>query len=354
MSNGFVVPRSTQALIYSEREKMLNNAVKLIGRLSEEVVVGMAGGNSGGGAVMEASGVESLEQTVERVIEKKFASVLHDIDYRIKTLYDAADRLAGVGDKVGSRDLNLAHHMIDGYTFTDNSPVAGSIAWAGCHIVYKGTDYVITDGNTASKYVWWDFSAVPNTVFQTSATKPALTADDVLVAINDGGAARVMLVPGKMLHGGAMLDGTVNSSEIGSSAVTSDKLAALSVIEGKLADSAVTANKLGGASVTSAKLATGAVVAGKLADGAVDASTRFAAGVVNSTALGSGAVVAGKIATGGVSAASQFAAGVVDVNALGAGAVTTAKIGDGQVIGAKIGAGSVAEGKLNLATHLLY
>ncbi len=205
-----------------------------------------------------------LEEIVARIIEGRFKSLLHDIDYRIKVLYDVADRLTGANNKIGSHDLNLAHHILDGYVFTDNAPVAGSIAWTGCHIVYKGVDIAITDGDTASKYVWWDYSATPNTVFQTSATKPVLTADDVLVAINDNGMARVVMVPGKMVPGAAIYDGSINTNEIANGAINSDKLGALAVIESKIASGAITTDKIGDLQVTSPKIGAGAVGESKL------------------------------------------------------------------------------------------
>jgi len=326
MNKNFFLPNSTKTLILKEREKMLNNVVSLIGRMSEEVVGSMT--NSNGEALYDdeesAKPSKEIEEVVTRLLDTKFKSILHDIDYRINVLYDVAARTAGVDTgKVGTRDLKLAHHLLDGFVFTNDSPSAGSIAWTDCHIVYKGVNYTIQDGNTSQKYVWWDFDATDNTVFQTSDTKPALTTDDVLVAINDNGVARLMMTPGKMVHGGALIDGSVGTSEIVDGAVNSDKLAALAVIEGKIASGAVTNAKLGDGSVSSAKLGTGAVTAGKLADGAIDTSSRFAAGVVDSTALADGAV-------------------------------TTGKIGDNQITGPKIGAGAVATAKLNLASHLLY
>jgi len=329
MSN-FLIPRSTQILLEKEREKMLNNVVRMIGRMGEEVSKNMIG-DSRADEVIEVceepgNTVSYVDKAVEKALDGRLKSLLHDVDYRISVLQDLLAR-AGVGPKDGDRivssDLNVAHHILDGYTFTDNSPVAGSIAWAGCHIVYKGTDYTITDGDTNAKYVWWDFDAQPNTVFQTSATKPTLTADDVLVAINDNGTARVVLVPGKMLPGGALLDGAISTNELADGAVDSNKLAALAVLEGNIAAGAVTNAKLGNAAVDDTKLA-------------------------------NGAVVAGKIAAGGISASNQFVAGVVDNSALASNAVTNAKISDGAVTNTKIGAGAVAANKLNIATHMLY
>jgi hypothetical protein len=325
-----LIPRSTLNLISQEREKMLNSVVKMIGSMSENVMAEMSGDEDTSMVVdvserpSQDNVVDIVNKSVEKALDGQLKSLLHDVDYRISVLQDLLGRV-NIGPSKNSRivssDLNLAHHMLDGYTFTNNSPAAGSIAWAGAHVVYKGTDYTIPNGNTNLKYVWWDFTTP--TAFQASATKPALTADDILVAVNEGGIAQVVVTPGKMLPGGALLDGAISSSELGSGAVTNAKLAALAVLEGNIGSGAVTNTKIGSNAVDSAKLSTGAVTAGKIADGGVSASTQFASGVVNTTALG-------------------------------ANAVTTDKIGDAQITGPKIGAGAVAENKLNIAQHLLY
>jgi hypothetical protein len=301
-----------------------------------------------------------VERSVERVIQKRMVSLLHDVDYRIKTLVETAGRQAGLDAKYGSLDMNLPWHLIDGFTFTNNSPSPGSISWAGCHIVYKGQNYTITDGNTDKKFVCWLLSTP--TVFTTGDVKPELTQDDVLVAINDNGIARIQIVPGKMVHGAAITSGSVNSAELANGAVISDKIGALAIIESKIADNAITANKINEAAVTSTKIASNAVTDAKIVDGAVK-TTKLANGAVTDTKIGSGAVTDVKIADGAVKTAklaanavdnTKLADGAVTSGKLVDGAVTTGKIGDSQVTGPKIGAGAIAEEKLNIAMHLLF
>jgi len=261
-----------------------------------------------------------VERAVERVIQDRMVSLLHDVDYRIKTMVETAGRQVGLDAKYGSLDMNLPWHLIEGFTFTNNSPTAGKIAWAGCHIVYKGTTYTIADGSTDKKYVYWLLSAP--TVFTTGDAKAELTQDDVLVAVNDNGIARIQIVPGKMVHGAAITSGSVNSLELANGAVTSDKIGALAIIEDKIKDGAVTSGKIGAGAVTETKIGAGAVTNAKIGANAVD-----------STKLADGAVTSAKIGTG---------------------AVTEAKIGSGAVTGSKIGAGAIAEEKLNIAMHMLF
>jgi len=244
---------------------------------------------------------------VRALINAELRAMLEDIDYRIKLLDG--------GGRIGSHQLTLKHHILDGFTFTDNSPTAGKIAWTGCHIVYQGTDVTITGGSTPEtthKYVWWDYSATPNTLFQTSITKPILTDDDCLVCINDGGIHRLVIGQGKMQHAAFLLDASINSGEI--------------------ADSAIIQQLLGSGAVVEAKLGTGAVTEGKVGTGAVTVDK-----------IGLLAVTEGKIATGAVTEGK-----------LGDLAVTAAKIQNLTITGAKAAAGTFNSTKLNLLAHLLY
>ncbi|MGC4375935.1 hypothetical protein WD019_03185 [Fictibacillus sp. Mic-4] len=248
-------------------------------------------------------------QEARKQIQEESASLLHDITYRLNVLKEATN---GVGQRIHTSDLNIATHMIDGYAFTNNSPSNGSVAWTDVNIVYKGTTYTITNGNTANKYIWWQFSATDKTKLQTSNTKPNLTQDDILIGVNDGGVFTLTMAPGKFTPGGALMDGSVGTGELATGAVTSAKLAALAVDASKLADGAVTDTKLGANAVTSSKIASGAV---------------------GSSQLANGAVTSGK---------------------LGTGAVGSGNLADGAVTGVKLGAGAVAEDKLNVATHFLF
>lgn len=302
--------------------------------------------------------MSKLEQIVERILDTKLRSLLEDVRYRIGVL----EEMQAGAQRVHAHDLNLSSHMMDGYVFTNNSPSAGSVAWTDVNIVYKGVKYVITNGSTANKYVWWKFNATPNTVLQSSASKPTIGPDDILVGINDGGTFRLTMAPGKPVPGSAILDGTVGSGELGSSAVTSDKIAALAVVAGKIADAAIDQAKLANNAVTLAKIASGAVDSTKLADSAVT-TAKIADSAIDQAKLANNAVTMAKITDGAVTSAKigakavasgNLADGAVGSTQLANNAVTSSKLVDGAVTGVKIGAGSVAEDKLNVATHFLF
>lgn len=71
-------------------------------------------------------------------------------------------------------------------TFTDNSPTAGKISWNAHTLFYRGAAYSIAAGNTLLGFVYWD-SASP-TAYIPSATNPALTNGQFMIATNVGGA----------------------------------------------------------------------------------------------------------------------------------------------------------------------
>lgn len=262
----------TRSVILQERERMVANVVKLIGRLSDEVVGSMVAEPSciKDDNVINVDVVEEkpacvdkvIEEKVAKVIDEKFAHVLQDISYRIGVLKDMVNTAEGLPHRITSQHLNLAHHLLDGYTFTNNSPSAGYVAWTDCHVVYQGTDYTISNSSTSNKYIYW-VSATPSS-FQTSNTKPSLGANDCLVAVNESGSAVVVLVPGKMRSGAYLMDGTVGTNEIGSSAVTSAKLAASAVGSSHISDGAVVSNKIADGAVVGSKIGAGAVATSKL------------------------------------------------------------------------------------------
>ena len=125
-----------------------------------------------------------IEKIVRSVMDQSMKSLLHDIDYRISILAD----LAAGANRVHSAELsmNIPWHLLDGFTFEANSPAAGNVKWTGCHIVYKGTDYTIADGDTDKKYVCWLLSSP--TAFTCGDVKPELTIRDKRVCRELDGA----------------------------------------------------------------------------------------------------------------------------------------------------------------------
>lgn len=304
---------------------------------------------------------KAVEVAVNRAFTDGFKSVLHDITYRIDSLMNMGLMQAGLPHRITSEMLHLPNPLLDGFTFTDNSPSAGSVAWSDCNIMYKGSKYIITNGNTNLKYIYWTLATTPTT-FKTSATKPTLSDDDILICVNDGGTHRLTVGEGRMVNGAAVLDGSISSGELGSGAVTTAKLASGAVDSTILAASAVTTAKIASGAVDASALASNAVTTAKLAANAVDGTkissgavgtTQLATSAVDSTKLASGAVTTAALASGAVDS-TKLATGAVTTTAIATGAVGSSQLADGSIIGAKIGAGQVATDKLSIASHLLF
>jgi len=273
-----VLSRQMREVAAQERERIFGAVVKMMGRLTEEVAEMMVEETAAEVRPVEAKVVEAksakplngeahvleemIEKAVDRAISEKFADVLQDISYRIGVLSDVAKSAQGLPHNITSQHLNLAHHMLDGYTFKANSPSTGYVAWTDCHIVYQGVDYTISNSNTSNKYIYW-VQTTPS-AFQVSNTKPSLGASDCLVAVNENGTPIVVLVPGKMRSGAYLLDGTIGTNEIGSAAVTSAKLAASAVGSSHISDGAVASTKLADGAVVGTKIGAGAVATSKL------------------------------------------------------------------------------------------
>jgi hypothetical protein len=106
-------------------------------------------------------------------------------------------------------------HELQNYTFTPNDPDTNNFKWEDVVLVYKGTAYNITDGNTKitgppvvnNKYVWWDYSGDKG-VFQVSVTRPTLEAGDCLVAYNESGVP-LIITQETLLSGGVLTTGSI-------------------------------------------------------------------------------------------------------------------------------------------------
>ena len=297
-----------------------------------------------------------IEKAVEKVIGEKFGHVLEDLSFRINQTYELLERAGGEGrGRVFAEDLNLpGRAFMTGYVVTNNAPAAGSISWTDLHIVYSGTDYPITNANTNLKYAWWSPTTTP-TVLQVSNTKPALGAGDVLIFMNSGGVAKVMLsdtnasLPAVVSDGAvdstAILANAVGSLQLADGAVGSTQLGANAVTSGKLADGAVSrAGILGGSVVSTAALAANAVDGTKIADNAVTRAGQLGANVVD----------ASKVANGAINRSSQLAANVVTTAELANNAVNNAKIAENAVGAGNLQSGAVGASKLDILRHVLY
>lgn len=93
---------------------------------------------------------------------------------------------------------------------TNNSPLAGSIAWQDVVIKRMNVSYNVANGSTALKYVWWDFTTP--TVLIATDTQPVLEDNDALIFINNSGTYRIIW--SNLVDGAAIVDNTIGVSAI--------------------------------------------------------------------------------------------------------------------------------------------
>jgi hypothetical protein len=302
-----------------------------------------------------------LDQRIENILHDKLSHFLTDIDFRIGQANDIVNRAttpaAGIaaGGKVYAEDLNLiGRHMLTGYTVTANSPGAGSISWANLHMVYNGTDTTITDGNTNLKYVWWSSTTTP-TVLQVSNTKPVLQAGEVLLFMNAGGTAKVMLSDTNASMPQILSDGAVDSTSIIANAVGTSAIAFNAITGSQIADNAVGSAAVNANAITSAKVA----------DGAVNRAGQLSGKIVGTGVIVANAITGTEVADNAVSRAGQLGANVVTSTKLADGAiarsaqlsantVTTSAVAPNAITANELLNGAVSASKLSILRHVLY
>lgn len=89
------------------------------------------------------------------------------------------------GVTIQGTTLVIKQVLISDLTLTDNSPGGGSVAWSACTVRFNGTNYSVTGGNTANKFVYWD---VGDGTF-TAGNSFTPQVDRFLIATNVSGTA---------------------------------------------------------------------------------------------------------------------------------------------------------------------
>lgn len=74
--------------------------------------------------------------------------------------------------------------IISGDSWTDNSPIAGKVAWNQHTLYYNGAAYTIAASNTSYKYIYWDGSS---SAYTASDTNPGLTDGQFVISTNVSG-----------------------------------------------------------------------------------------------------------------------------------------------------------------------
>jgi phage minor structural protein len=128
---------------------------------------------------------------------------------------------------VDATKLDTKTVILLGDTWTDNSPTAGSVAWNQHKLYYAGFENVITAGNTALKYIYWDGAA---NAYSASATEPELAEGQFIIAVNNGGLHDIVWNKGygrKFIGSAFIGDAAIKSAHIEELAVLSAHIASL-------------------------------------------------------------------------------------------------------------------------------
>lgn len=313
-----------------------------------------------------------LDKRIENVLHDKLSHFLDDITFRIGQAYDIAERAGGGGKgTVFAEDLNIKNRVfLTGYTITNNTPSAGSIAWADLHVVYNGIDYAITNGNTALQYVYFQPPATlpagtVGTALKFSATKPVLADGDVLLFVNEAGVARNMLSDTNASLPRIVATNAIDTDALADNAVTRNQIKNNEIIAGKLAtgainnnnlftpklitgdsigDKAIVADKIGDNAVTSIKVADGAISKATQITGAIITGDKMVSKTINTGQINDNAIDSTKIKDGAINRSGQIVNKVVDATNLVNGAVGSLALDDGAVNAAK----------LNIMRHIMY
>ena len=156
------------------------------------------------------------------LIHDEMSSAVADIERRYGQARELEQTaLFGTARSIHAEDLNINRHIIEGYTLTANSPIAGSIAWTAVHVVYLGVDYLITDASTALKYSWFVKPGSGTSATLTSSnTIPVLGINDALIFINNAGTP-ISALSSSISY--AFGPDVIGSTQIANGAVTSGK-----------------------------------------------------------------------------------------------------------------------------------
>lgn len=154
--------------------------------------------------------------------------------------------------------------------FTNNSPIAGKVSWAGIKIVYNGTEYTITNGDSSTdKYVYWQL-ATP-TVLAHSATLPALGNDDFLVLTQTSGTYSLVW-NSTVINGNRITAGSVTASNLAAGTITANEIAANTITGSKILAGTITASNIATGTITATQIAAGTITASEIATNTITAN----------------------------------------------------------------------------------
>ena len=237
---------------------------------------------------------------------------------------------------------------------TNNSPIAGSIAWASFTIQYNGVGYFITSGSTLQRWVWWRYNAGAS-IIEAGPDVPSDLTDDDLVLFGNKSGIGVRVQSATLIDGELLVDGSIFADAISANAITAVKIKAGEIIAGKLAtDSVVSSNILAGAIITnkmSADSIDGSVITGNTIHGDKIIGETITAGKLYAGSVTTEKIVAGAVTTAKMTA-NTISGSVITADTLDASKIVTDSITALQIKADTITAAEIKAGTLTSASGI--
>lgn len=199
----------------------------------------------------------------------------------------------------------------------------------------------IWDGTQWVDYEW--VTSAGEVGINQYATESALPSTATL-----GSVAYVLDVNKLFLYDNTGWTSDFANADLGPGSVTSDMLAANSVIAGKIAAGAVTADKIEANAITADKIAGGVITADKLAVNSVSAS-KIQTNAITADKIQSGSITAAKI-SGRTITASKIAAGAITGYEIDASTITADKINVSTVSSLAANLGTITGGEIRIGS----
>ena len=154
---------------------------------------------------------------------------------------------------------------------------------------------------------------------------------------------------GSMISGSVIEDGTIDSKDLASDSITTDKILDGAVTADKIADGAITEVKMASDSITTDKLKDGAITSSKIAPDAIT-TDKVADLSLTGAKIQNGAITGAKIQDNTITGA-EIQNGKIGSNKIAPNAIQTNNIQDLALTGAKIADGAI--GNINLDDSVL-
>ncbi len=105
------------------------------------------------------------------------------------------------------------------FELLNNTPSAGYITWKGVAVSVDDIVYIVADGSTNKRYVYWD-KAQPN-ILQASDTMPSLSNNIKLMFVNRNGIAYDVR-SAEIIPGDVIVDGSITTRHISTEGLSAD------------------------------------------------------------------------------------------------------------------------------------